>query len=243
MILFDWTRMGNAYCLAGVVAQGGGWRVVRPLLARERGAPVRAIGWAPRYLYGQARWGLFELIGPEPAAVEPPHVEDLWVRALRPRRKLAAPEQRRAILTATAAQAHETPFGTPLAGTRTAAYLRPGTGRQSLATLVVPADRITFTAAERHGAALPDVRVTLPVPGVGERVLPVKDHCLLYQAERAPTDLDGQLTLVRHAVQHMGEQVAVRLGLSRPFTPRADGGEGFCWLMADGFFSMADPQP
>jgi hypothetical protein len=75
--------MGNAYRLAGVVAQGGGWRVVRPLLVKRRGAPVRTIGWAARFLNGQARWDLFEPISPEPAAVEPPHVEDLWVRAFR----------------------------------------------------------------------------------------------------------------------------------------------------------------
>jgi hypothetical protein len=31
--------------------------------------------------------------------------------------------------------------------------------------------------------------------------------------------------------------------LSRPFAPRPDCGPGYCWLMADGFFSLADPQP
>ena len=33
MILVDWTRMGKTFCVAGVVAEGPGWRTVRPLPA------------------------------------------------------------------------------------------------------------------------------------------------------------------------------------------------------------------
>jgi hypothetical protein len=40
----------------------------------------------------------------------------------------------------------------------------------------------------------------------------------------------------------MGDQVAVRLGLSRAFNSRS-GEPGVCWLMADGFFSLTEPQP
>ena len=43
------------------------------------------------------------------------------------------------------------------------------------------------------------------------------------------------------AVQQMGDPVAVRLGLSRAFQGGA--GNAACWLMADGFFSLKDPQP
>jgi hypothetical protein len=243
MVLLDWTRMGNAFCLAGVVHEKGTWRVVRPLLAKGRELPARTVGWAPRNVYGRARWEAFELIGPEPAVGEPPHLEDVWVRALRPRNGVAGPGERREILTATAAQAGEVPFGAPLIRTRAAAYLRPGMGRQSLATLEVSAVRITFSASQRQGTLLPDVRVSLPVPGVGERLLPVKDHPLLHRAEWATTGLDQQVAWLNQAVRQMGERVAVRLGLSRPFAPREDGGAGFCWLMADGFFSLVDPQP
>ena len=38
-------------------------------------------------------------------------------------------------------------------------------------------------------------------------------------------------------------QVPGRLGLSRPFQATPGRGEGVCWLMADGFFSLTDPQP
>ena len=42
----------------------------------------------------------------------------------------------------------------------------------------------------------------------------------------------------------MGDTVAVRLGITRPFTPQEGAGRtpGLCWLMADGFFSLTDPQ-
>jgi hypothetical protein len=44
-------------------------------------------------------------------------------------------------------------------------------------------------------------------------------------------------------VRRMGDVVAVRLGLSRPFFARQESGPGYCWLMADAFFSLANPQP
>lgn len=94
MVLLDWTRMGRSYCLAGVVAEQGGYRVVRPLLARYRGAPVHNVGWSAFLLDGHSRWEIFELIGPTAATIEPPHTEDLWVKAIQSRRQLASPEQR-----------------------------------------------------------------------------------------------------------------------------------------------------
>ena len=71
MILLDWTRMGKTYCVAGVVLDNGRYRVVRPLLAKNRAAPVRNIGWSPWQLDGHARWEVFELIGPDPAEPQP----------------------------------------------------------------------------------------------------------------------------------------------------------------------------
>lgn len=242
MILVDWTRMGRAYCLAGVVAEQGQYRVVRPLLAKCQDAPVRNVGWSAYLLDGHSRWEVLELIGAEPAASEAPHLEDLWVRAIRSRRRLAPPAQRREILTATAPKRDEPLFGEPFAATRTAAYLRPGCGRQSLATLILRSDCIGFNASQREGTAEPDVRVTLPIPGLGERTLAVKDHHLLARAEFAATDLEGQIRRLNLLLAQMGAQVAVRLGLSRPFQARSDS-QGFCWLMADGFFFMTDPQP
>src|SRR5262245_64692368 len=101
MILLDWTRMGKHYCLAGAIMAEGGVKIVRPLLAKHRDADMRNIGWSAYLMDGHARWEIFELIGPEEAALKPPHVEDVWVRSLRPRRRSAPPEQRRAILRAT----------------------------------------------------------------------------------------------------------------------------------------------
>jgi hypothetical protein len=242
MILLDWTRMGKTYCLAGVVAENGAYRVVRPILARHRDASVRNAGWSPYLVDGHSRWEVFELIAPEPAAIEPPHLEDLWVRVLQSRRRLADPGQRQAILTATLMKPGETLFGVPLSATRSAAYLPPGTGQRSLATLTVASREIAFTASQRDGTPEPDVRVRLPLPGLCHRPLPVKDHHLLLRAERASTSVDRLLRHLARVVQQMGEQVAVRLGLSRPYQPRADG-PGYCWLMVDGFFSLSDPQP
>src|ERR1700737_176321 len=137
MILLDWTRMGRSYCLAGAMAQQGGYRIVRPLLAKNKNAPVRNVGWSAWQLDGHVRWEIFELLGPESAELQPPHAEDLWIRALRSRKRLAAPQVRRAILEATLARPNETIFGAPLTPTRFSAYLQPGLGARSLATVVV----------------------------------------------------------------------------------------------------------
>ncbi len=242
MILLDWTRMGKSYCLAGVVAENGQYRTVRPLLARNRDAAMHNVGWSPYLLDGHSRWEVMELIRPEAADSEPPHREDLWVRALRPRRRLAPPGQRRAILAATLAHPGETLFGVGLSSTTCSAYLQPGTGQRSLATVSVSAQPIVFRAAWREGTTDADLRVLLPLPGLTERPLPVKDHHLLLRAEQGATSLGNLLERLTAAVRQMGEPVAVRLGLSRAYAPRADQ-PGRCWLMVDGFFSLADPQP
>src|SRR3954463_427431 len=113
MVLVDWTRMGKTYCLAGVVFQGGQPRVVRPLPGRQRDAPVRNAGWPPSLADRRSRWEVFELVGPSPAEPPPPHLEDVWVHALRPRGWLAGPAQRRAILQATTTPAGQPLFGAP----------------------------------------------------------------------------------------------------------------------------------
>jgi hypothetical protein len=243
IILLDWTRMGKTYCVAGAVPEDGGVRVVRPLLGRPRGLPLRNVGWSPWLLDGHSRWEVFELVGPHEAAPEPPHLEDVWVHSLRPRRGLAPAAQRRAVLQGLAAAAGADLFGAPLVTTRAAAYLPPGQGRRSLGTLVVPAGAIRFSALRREGAPELDVRAALGVAPLGDRWLPVKDHHLLLRAERAASSPEGLARGLTAAVQAMGEQVAVRLGLSRAFQVRPQEGRGLCWVMADGFFSLADPQP
>src|SRR6266852_7495844 len=243
MVLLDWTRMGKAFCLAGAVLQDGTYRIVRPLLTKNRNAPVRNVGWPAYLLEGRSRWEVFELIGTEAAEAQPPHREDIWVQALRSRNRFAPRDQRRAILEATVAKSEESMFGAPLLTTRFAAYLPPGTGRQSLATISVPAEEISFSFSRREGAPEPDVRVMLPVPPLGERLLIVKDHHLLRRAEQiAGGDPARQITALNTAVMQMGERVAVRLGLSRAFQGDPQRA-AMCWLMADGFFSLNDPQP
>lgn len=243
MILLDWTRMGRSYCLAGALVEAGGIRIVRPLLAKHHDAPVRNVGWSAYLLDGHSRWEIFELLGPHAAAPEPPHLEDVWVRALRPRGRCASPGQRRDILKATVTEPGDAAFGAPLGTTRASLFLAPGTGRRSLTTLAVPAKEVRFTASQREGVGEVDYRVQLPVPALGDRWLPVKDHPLLCRAELAAGDLPGRIKSLHLAVQQMGEQAAVRLGLSRPFQATTARGPGFCWLMVDGFFSLADPQP
>jgi hypothetical protein len=242
MILVDWTRMGRSYCLSGAVFEDRQWRIVRPLLTKFRDAAVRNVGWSAYLLDGHSRWEILELIGPQPADSGPPHLEDLWVRGMRSRRSFAAPEQRRAILAATIPLADEPLFGFDLLSTRASLYLRPGTGRRSLATLAVPSNQLRFSAAWREGCLEPDIRVELPFPGLGTRWLPVKDHHLLLRVERATGDLEQRVKMLNEGVQQMGEQIAVRLGLSRAFQGRADQ-PSMCWLMADSFFSLSDPQP
>jgi hypothetical protein len=242
MILLDWTRMGKAYCLAGVVRQNGQLRVVRPLQARQRDAPVRNVGWSSFLMDGHSRWELFELVGPEPAESRPPHQEDIWVQTLNPRRTLASPALRRSILQATLTPPEKPWFGVPLTTTRASAYLAPGTGERSLASVIVPGTAIHFSASWRDGTAEPDYRVTLAVPCLEGRALPVKDHFLLQRAEIASNDVPGRIRALNRAVGQMGEQVAVRLGLSRSFQATPQRAESACWMMADGFFSFNDPQ-
>jgi hypothetical protein len=239
--LLDWTRMGRVYCLAGVVADKNSYRVVRPL-PKGRGALVRNVGWSPFLFDGRTRWENFELLGPEQPLVEPPHLEDLWVRALRPRKTLATSKQRRDILAATLAPQGEPLFGGPLVLTRGAAYLAPGTGRRSLVTIKLPARQISFTASYRDGAPEADFRVVLNMPDLEGRLVPVKDHHLLRKAQSSAEDLGEQVKVLNSAIQQMGDQVAVRLGLSRAFANIPQSGQNVCWLMADGFFSLADPQ-
>jgi hypothetical protein len=244
-ILTDWTRMGKVYCLAGAVADRGGWKFVRPLQVRHRDSPIRNTGWSPFLLDGRhGRWEVFDLVGAEPASPEAPHLEDLWVRGMRPRKRLAVVSQRRAILEAGTRPAGHPLFGARLLGTRCSAYLLPGSGDRSLGTFVVSAEKLSFRCAQRTGAGEMDCRVMLHVPGLEGRTLPVKDHFLLQRAEHAgPAPQTRQAELER-AVAAMGETLAVRLGLSRPFA--AEPGPscaGHCWLMADGFFSLTNPQP
>jgi hypothetical protein len=158
------------------------------------------------------------------------------------RRTLASPAQRRAILQATLAPPDQPLFGEELTTTRWAAFLPPGAGQHSLASVLVPGGEVSFTALWREGALEPDFRARLPLPGLGERILPVKDHFLLRQAELSGSDLDAQVRALTRAIRQMGPQVVVRLGLSRAFQAR-EGAPGQHWLMADGFFSLEDPQP
>lgn len=242
LILLDWTRMGKSYCLAGVVEEAGSYRVVRPLLARGRPAPVRNVGWSPYLLDGRTRWEIIELIGAVSCDPEPPHLEDYWVRAIRSRRRWATPDQRRAILHATMPRPGEPLFGAPQGTQHSLAYLPARTGSRSLVTCVAPATQIKFHSCRRSGLVDPDIRVCLPLPGLGERDLPVKDHHLLCRAEAAAPNLEQRLASLNQTIQSMGEQVAIRLGLSRPFLGEP-GVPAVCWHMADGFFSLSDPQP
>lgn len=242
MILLDWTRMGHTYCLAGAVRDKGGYRIVRPLLVRHRDAPARNVGWSPYLLDGHRRWEVFELLGPEEPDAQPPHLEDLWVRTLRPLRRSATPAQRYDVLAATMALPDRDLFGAPLGVTPAHAYLAPGNGTSSLTTVRVPVGAIRFHVSQRTGAADMDVRVSLDSHGLAGLQLPVKDHHLLERAEQVAADPDGQRQALEESLRQMGNTVAVRLGLSRPFQPRVGSDPARCWLMADGFFSLTDPQ-
>jgi len=242
MVLLDWTRMGKTYCLAGATREGNAFRIVRPLSVRNRDAAARNVGWSPWFLDGHCRWEVFELVGAEAATPDPPHVEDVWVQALRPCRRSATLAERQAILNATMAPASEPIFGEPLRVTYAAAHLEPGTGQRSLATIAVSRKQMAFGVSRRQGISEADVRVRLPIPGVGERFLAVKDHHLLSRATEtasSPTELIGAF---HSLVDRMGDPIAVRLGLSRAFSAAASG-PGVCWLMADGFFSFNSPEP
>jgi hypothetical protein len=243
LILVDWTRMGRQYCLAGAVLDAKPVRVVRPLLVKHREAPVRNVGWSPYLLDGHTRWEIFELIGPVSADPEPPHLEDVWVRSLRPRRRAATPEQRRDVLKATSVPPSEPVFGASLIFAASTAHLPGGNGARSLATIVIPSAGVRFSASMREGAPEPDVRASLGIPPLGARLLPVKDHHLLLRAERTASNLTALARNLEKLVRGMGDTLAVRLGLSRPFRNESEHGPEACWLMIDGFFSLADPQP
>ncbi len=241
MVLLDWTRMGHVYCLAGAVQEDGGFRIVRPLLRRRQSAPVRNTGWSPFLFDGRQRWEIFTLVGTEPAEPEPPHLEDVWVRAMLPQNRSADQALRRAILQATTVPKGQPVFGSNLTLTPSSAHLAPGCGNRSLATLIIPSAAIRFSASWRERAAEPDVRASLGFAPLGGRMLPVKDHHLICRAEQKTAGLTQLATLLNEMVRAMGPEVAVRLGLSRAFPAEPGGSHEFCWLMIDGFFSPIDP--
>jgi hypothetical protein len=242
MVLLDWTRMGKVYCLAGAVVGSNPVRIVRPLHVNHRAALMRNVGWSAFLINGHARWEIFELIGAEEAPPEPPHLEDVWVRAMRPRRQSATLAERRAILEATTVPIGQPLFGESLTLSKSSAHLTPGTGTRSLATLQVPAEGIRFSASWREGAPEPDVRVALGISPLGTRLLPLKDHHLRLRAEKSSANLTALVRALDAAVDEMGDQVAVRLGLSRPFQNDTGRDLRACWLMTNGIFSWADPQ-
>lgn len=261
MILVDWTCMGKTFCLAGVVRDAQGWKTIRPLPRSLRGgrpagrglwgalesvlAPAtdgpRNVGWFDNLLGSIKRWDMVELSEPQPAEIERPHTEDLWVRALKGTGRSAAPAVRYEVLRATQAASPEPDFGAPLLHTKMSAYLRPGVGERSLVTVMLPSRDVAFDASWREGADAVDMRVQLKLPLLGCKLLPVKDHDLLSHGERlAAGDPAGQARALRGAIAQMGPMVAVRLGLSRGFDTGQ--GERRCWLMADGFFAAEDIQ-
>jgi hypothetical protein len=243
MVLLDWTRMGKAYCLAGVILKDDTYYVVRPLPGWRQDAPVPNVGWVPEDVNGYSRWQLFELVGGRPADSVPPHLEDTWVSALRPLGRVASPAERRGILQATLRRSGESFFGAPLVMTKATAYLPPGTGRRSLTSILVPANGITFAACWREGTPLPDYRVALHGAGIHFRNLAVKDHFFLERAESASKNLDERVREMSRAVHEMGNEVVVRLGLARAFQATPARQQCPCYVMADGFFSFTDPQP
>jgi hypothetical protein len=241
-ILLDWTRMGRVYCLAGAVYQAGQYRIVRPLPARSRDNLTPNQGWSPFLLDGHSRWEVFELVHPAPAHAVAPHLEDVRVTSLKTQHRLATPEQRRAVLLATMTPPGKSIFGTELSHGYSGSFAEPGAGERSLASVTTASAEVQFTALWREGAEQPDHRVSLVLSEGGRRILPVKDHFLLSRAEKESADVDEQLKFLARAVRAMGPTVVVRLGLSRSFAS-VEGRPGKCWLMADGFFSMDDPQP
>jgi hypothetical protein len=243
-VVLDRTRMGRTYCLAGVLlGPGHDLRVVRPLPAQGRTAPVRNVGWSAEHLRGHGRWEVFELVGLDAALALPPHLEDVWVRALRPRGRRAPPEVRQHLLEVTRTPEGLPLFGVPLTRTRSALYLRPQTGCRSLATVLAGPHQLSFRASHREGAAETDYRVCLELPGLEGATLAVKDHFLLSLVEHEAPDPVGRCRALARAVDRMGPQVAVRIGLSRAFQATPGRGPGACWLIADGFFSLTAPGP
>jgi hypothetical protein len=245
IILLDWTRMGRVYCLAGAIYQAGEFRIVRPLPARARNSPIANNGWSPYLMDGHTRWEVFELVRPEPANAQAPHLEDVWVHSLRPRKQLASRDQRLAILQATLAPPGAPIFGVELTQMHSGTCsLEPGSGERSLATVMVPSAELHFSIVWYDGQGGEPgyrYRVRLNVPGHPRAILPLTDHFLLCQAERHSEDVEVRLEFLAAAVRALGEQVCVRLGLSRGYS-FSPGQPERCWLMADGFFSLDDPQ-
>jgi hypothetical protein len=242
MVLLDWTRMGHSYCLAGAIHQGGEWRIVRPLMNRHRDGPARNMGWSPYLMDGHQRWEVFELVSPHPAPPEAPHLEDVWVHSLRSRQRLAEREIRRAILQATCPPPEQPLFGALLQPRWTGGYLPAGTGCRSLVCTLVRADQITFRLV-RKGDDRVSYRVHLETAELEKFMIPVTDHSLLSRAEQAYPGVEERLAWMAQTVAGLGERVAIRLGVSRPYAGDPARDEPVCWLMADGFFSPTDPQP
>lgn len=242
MILVDWTRLGKSYCLAGAVEEGGSFRIVRPLLPTPAGSSWPNSGWSAYLMDGRRRWEMLDMIGPMPAPAKPPHTEDVWVRDLKPTGLSAAAETRREILSATVCHDCNELFNAPLQVNRQSAFLCASAGTRSLATIVVAAEQIEFSIVWFDGQAEPDLRARLPVPGLGSRVLAVKDHHLLCRVEAACPRYEHRVGDLTDRIRAMGPTVAVRLGLSRPYSGGGKDKPAVCWLMADGFFSLENPQ-
>jgi hypothetical protein len=242
MILLDWTGMGKTYCLAGIVRQDGQFRVVRPMPKSNHPLPVRNIGWSPYQMDGRQRWQIFELVGAEPAPPFAPHLEDVWVRELRTQDRFADPGTRRKILEQTAVSNGQPLFGAPFLCPNGKAYLRPGTGSRSLVTVSVPQKEIAFAVASKPGSSDLLYRVKLNVPGLRDYLLPLKDHFLIERARQTAVTGEKQRQEFSRIVGEMGDQVAVRIGLSRAYSATGQEEDAVCWLMADGFFSAINPQ-
>src|SRR5262245_57352930 len=86
-------------------------------------------------------------------------------------------------------------------------HLDPETGTRSLASLLLTPQDVEFSACSRTGAAEPDIRVKIAAAGLQDRTIPVKDHFLLSDAEKATSDLEGQLRSLSAAIVAMGPQV------------------------------------
>lgn len=243
MTLLDWTRMGRTYCVTGAAVVDGQIRILRPLPRAQREAPVRNIGWSPFQLDGHSRWEMFEVIAPEPAPPQAPHLEDAWVLSLRSRHGLAGPAQRRAMLQATLVPEGQPLFGAPLRRNRHKAYLLPDEGARSLTSVAVRQQQIELFVERCEYKPEPTYRVRLHAPELDGLVIPFKDHFLLNRAEQASPTERGRLQSLKLALAQLGETVVVRLGVSRPYAHPGSSSLPVCWLMADGFFSLNDPQP
>jgi hypothetical protein len=243
MVLLDWTRMGRTYCVAGATKVNGELRIIRPLPRSQRESPLRNTGWSPYQMDGHFRFEVFDLIAPEAAPPQAPHLEDAWVVSLRSRGGLASPAQRRAMLEATLVPEGQPLFGVLLRTHNRKAYLLPDEGKRSLTSVALRQEQIELFAERRDDRPEPAYRVRLDVPELRGLVLPFKDHFLLGRAEQTTAAAEDRLGALKQALAQMGETVVVRLGVSRPYARPNGSSLPVCWLMADGFFSMGDPQP